>query len=146
MSLVLPYDDLIMEHIRHARNFRAPEAAVAVRGLNPLCGDELTVYVRVEGGVIVDAAFQCECCGISMASASILTERVARVPVAAASAMLDEFISGLAAGALPAGAAAGPLALLEAARRYPVRRRCALLPWVVLKNALEGRSDPVYVR
>jgi len=143
----MPYDDLIMEHIRNARNFRAPAgAARAVQGLNPLCGDDLTVYVRVESGVIVDAAFQCLCCGVSMASASILTEAVTGLRTTEAKALLGGIIAGLETGALPETAGAGPRALLATARRYPARRRCALLPWATLEAALAGRSEPVTVR
>ncbi|HET7159524.1 MAG TPA: iron-sulfur cluster assembly scaffold protein, partial [Burkholderiales bacterium] len=69
------YDDLIMDHIKHARNYRVLEEANCMgEGSNPLCGDEIVLYIRIEDGYIADAAFQCSCCGISMASASIMTE------------------------------------------------------------------------
>ena len=71
------YDDLIMDHIKNARNFRAlADATHHANGSNPLCGDELTVYIRLGNERIEDAAFQRTCCGISMASASIMTESV----------------------------------------------------------------------
>ena len=71
------YNDVILDHIRNARNFRElGDANRKAQGLNPLCGDTFTVYARVEGDRVAEASFQCECCGISMASASIMTETV----------------------------------------------------------------------
>jgi nitrogen fixation NifU-like protein len=68
------YDELIMDHIRNARNYRVlTDASHDAAGSNPLCGDEMRVYIRIDGRRIADAAFQCTCCGISMASASIMT-------------------------------------------------------------------------
>ena len=71
------YDDVILDHIKNARNFRALEHADRMaEGVNPLCGDSFTVYVMFEDEVIRDASFLCSCCGISMASASVMTEAV----------------------------------------------------------------------
>ena len=68
------YDDVILDHVRNARNYRpVPDADRRAEGVNPLCGDTFTVFLKVESGRIRDAAFQCECCGISMASASVMT-------------------------------------------------------------------------
>lgn len=66
-----PYDDFIMDHIKNARNFRVlDDADRQAHGSNPLCGDEIDVYLRMDRDRIEDAAFQCTCCGVSMASAS----------------------------------------------------------------------------
>ena len=72
------YDDVLMDHIRNARNYAALEDANRTAcGANPLCGDDVTVYVKLEDERLERIAFQCTCCGISMASASIMTETLA---------------------------------------------------------------------
>ena len=71
------YDDVIMDHIRNARNYHKLDGANReAEGSNPLCGDVITVYLKLSGEVIEDIGFQCTCCGVSMASASIMTESV----------------------------------------------------------------------
>ncbi len=73
------YDDLIMDHIKNARNYRAlADASHNANGHNPLCGDDIAVYVNLHGDRIAEVSFECTCCGISMASASIMTENVTR--------------------------------------------------------------------
>ncbi len=134
------YDDLIMEHIRNARNFRAPRHATGkANGLNPLCGDDLTVYVRIERGVLRDAAFRCSCCGVSMASASIMTESVIGMRAVEAKALMEAFITAVKAGVAPESASPGQRALVETVLKYPVRMRCAELPWATLMAVLESR-------
>jgi nitrogen fixation NifU-like protein len=135
-----PYDDLIMDHIRNARNYRVPDDATGKgNGLNPLCGDEMTVYVRIEHGVIRDAAYQCTCCGVSMASASIMTEKVIGLRVAEAKALLEQVIAAVRIGTLPDDAAPELLAILDTVRRHPARARCAVLPWGTLDASMENR-------
>ena len=69
------YDEVILDHIKNARNYRTLDHADRIaEGINPLCGDSFTVYVLLEGEVIRDTSFQCSCCGISMASASVMTQ------------------------------------------------------------------------
>jgi len=71
------YNDVVLDHIKNARNYRVMEAPDrSAEGVNALCGDTMSVYVRLDGDVIRDASFQCSCCGISMASASVMTEAV----------------------------------------------------------------------
>ena len=140
------YDDLIMDHIRNARNYRVlADATHHADGSNPLCGDELTVRLRLDGERIEDAAFQCTCCGISMASASIMTESVRGKNSMEVQAWLAEFVAVLSAHADPVPAEAVPahLALLKTVERFPARTRCAILPWVTLKAALDNRQEPV---
>jgi len=132
------YDDLVMDHIRNARNFRALPDAHRTTGANPLCGDEITLYLRLERGRIDDIAFQCTCCGISMASASIMTEAVRGLAAIDASALLREFVARLDARADPAasGVGDGVRALLATVQSFPARTRCAALPWTTLQSAL----------
>ena len=87
------YDEVILDHIKNARNYRVLEHADRVaEGVNPLCGDTFTVYVQLDGEVIRDAAFQCSCCGISMASASVMTEAVKGRTLAQADELYRRFI------------------------------------------------------
>jgi len=87
------YDEVIMDHIKHARNYgEMPEATAQAEGVNALCGDNLTVYVKVEDDVVRNAGFKCECCGISMASASIMTELVAGKSVSEARHIAAELL------------------------------------------------------
>jgi nitrogen fixation NifU-like protein len=142
------YDDLIMDHIRNARNYRAPEVFDRqASGVNPLCGDEMLVYVKLEGDRIADAAFQCTCCGISMASASAMTELVKGETVADARRELRDFVSALRSPGQAAShaLASEKLALIDTVRKFPARVRCAILPWVTLEGALSGEHEVVTV-
>ena len=115
-------------------NFRAlADATHHANGSNPLCGDELTVYIRLGNERIEDAAFQCTCCGISMASASIMTESVRGKRSAEVRVWLTEFVAALAAHFAP----------LKTVRQFPARTRCAMLPWVTLEAALDHRQEAV---
>ena len=144
-----PYDDILMEHIKNARNYRALDrASGSGSGANALCGDAMTVYVRVENGRIEDVAFQCECCGVSMASASIMTEAVIGSFAEEARGRLKSFIARVA-GQGPAertGDDSAEGAVVAVVRQYPVRSRCAMLPWLALEAALDGRTETIYVR
>jgi nitrogen fixation NifU-like protein len=147
MSADDPYDDLIMDHIRNARNYRVPVGANGKgNGLNPLCGDDMTVYVRIERDVIRDAGFQCSCCGVSMASASIMTECVIGLVPVEARSLLDAVIAAVHAGVAPAGARPEVLAILDTVRKHPARMRCAVLPWATLDASMENRLQTVIPR
>lgn len=142
------YDDLIMDHIKGARNYRAPEVFDhRATGMNPLCGDEMLVFVKLEGDLIADAAFQCTCCGISMASASVMTELVKGETVADATQQLRDFVSALRNPREAVGQTSRPekLALIDTVTKFPARVRCAILPWVTLEGALNGTHDVVSV-
>jgi nitrogen fixation NifU-like protein len=140
-----PYDELIMDHIRNARNYRPLETFDRrASGTNPLCGDEMLVSVSLDDERIADIGFQCTCCGISMASASVMTEMVKGGTVMEASRLLREMMTMLQ-GAGDASGAKTPerLALLDTIRRFPARTRCALLPWATLEAALANTADAV---
>ena len=143
------YDDLIMDHIKNARNFGAlDDANHKARGFNPLCGDDLTVYIRVERDRIESIAFQCTCCGVSMASASIMTESLRGRPTAEAKVLIPEFVAVLNRRADPSGQVGDPgqTAILATVREFPARTRCAVLPWLALEAALDDRQDVVVER
>jgi nitrogen fixation NifU-like protein len=138
------YNEVILDHIKNARNFQAlPDADRRSHGINPLCGDTFNVYLKLQGDRISEAAFECECCGISMASASIMTEAVKGRSVAEVKALYRHFENlmrnpGTASDA-PAGA--GEIAMLELIGEFPSRVNCALLGWHTLDAALDGREN-----
>ena len=139
------YDDVILDHIKNARNYRALERADRVaEGVNPLCGDNFTVYVQLDGEVIRDAAFQCSCCGISMASASVMTEAIKGRTLAQATELYTRFTDLLSRpGMSEAVDDLGEVAVLAVVRAFPSRRDCAALAWHTLLAALEGRKSMV---
>ena len=143
------YDDLIMDHIKNARNYRVlDDADRSARGVNPLCGDEVSIYLKIASERIEDIAFQCTCCGISMASASILGESVMGIATADAKSLLRGVVGMLDQRTDPAthGADSGQRALLETVREFPARARCAMLPWITLEAALENRQQVEFPR
>jgi nitrogen fixation protein NifU and related proteins len=138
MSSTNPYDDLIMDHIKNARNYQALQNADReITGDNPLCGDQIAVYINISADRIADIGFQCTCCGISMASASIMTEMVKGKLVDEVQAQLREFMAAVGdCDNLPRSANAGWRAIVETIRRFPARARCAVLPWTTLESGL----------
>jgi len=138
------YSEVILDHIKNARNFHElPAANLKSHGINPLCGDTFDVYARVEGDRVIDAAFQCECCGISMASASIMTETVKGKTVQEARALYRSFAKMLRDPASASGLSenSGQMPMLELIREFPSRVNCALLGWHTLDAALDGRES-----
>ena len=145
MSSAKLYDDLVMDHIRNARHYVALEDAdVEASGSNPLCGDEMRVYLKLDADAITEAAFQCSCCGIAMASASMMTERVRGLDAAAARQIARRLVAAIegAGAADPPDAGAEQLALLDTVARFSARKGCAALPWTTLAAALDMRSRP----
>lgn len=135
------YDDLIMDHIKNARNYRVIENADhSAAGANPLCGDELTVFVRLDGSDrVAEVSYQCTCCGITMASASLMTEHANGRSIDDVLAMTRAFRS-VANGAGTADDAQDPAVrtVLEITKQYPARQRCAALPWETLGAMLDA--------
>ena len=137
------YDDVILDHIKNARNYRALEKPDRqAEGVNPLCGDSFTVYVNLDGEIVREAAFQCSCCGISMASASVMTEAVRGKSVERVRALYQHFMRLLNDEETPQTADdMGELAVLGVVRDFPSRRNCAALAWHTLVAALDGRTQ-----
>ena len=137
------YNEVILDHIKNARNFQAlPDADRKSHGINPLCGDTFNVYVKLKDDRISDAAFECECCGISMASASIMTEAVKGRSVAEVKALYRHFESLMKNPGAPSNPPEGAaeVAMLELIADFPSRVNCALLGWYTLDAALDGRE------
>ena len=140
MSLNELYQNVILEHNRSPRNYHAmDDADRKAEGHNPLCGDHLTVWVRLEDDVIQDASFQGSGCAISKASASLMTTAVKGRTRRQAEELFGRF-HRLVTGALdPAEAETlGKLAVFSGVSEFPVRVKCASLSWHTLKAALDG--------
>ena len=137
------YQEVIMDHNRRPRNFRKPdEANREVEGFNPLCGDQLTLYLAVEGDIITDVGFQAIGCAISKASASMMTESVKGRSIKEAEKVFSEFHSMITQEDFDPDVL-GDAELLQGVSRYPARIKCAALSWHALNSALtdeEGRA------
>jgi nitrogen fixation NifU-like protein len=140
------YQDLILDHNRRPRNRRAlPDHDRAAEGYNPLCGDRVKIYLKVDGDVIRDAAFEGAGCAISTASASLMTETVKGKTLDEARALFDRFHHLLTREADngPDDPTMGKLAAFSGVRKYPARVKCATLAWHTVNAALENRHDVV---
>ena len=138
------YQEVILDHSRHPRHFGPLASANHMgEGHNPLCGDRLTVYLRVEDGVIRDAAFQGSGCAISKASASLMTESVKGKTVAEAQALFDRFHRMITRPDDAPPEDVGKLAVFTGVRQFPVRVKCATLAWHTLRAAVESSAETV---
>lgn len=136
------YRELILDHARHPRHFGRPERYThEAGGVNPLCGDKLHLYLRVEDGEIRDVAFEGSGCAISMASASLLTEVVADRDESSAIGVAGEVQAMLLGEG--AGEGLGKLQALAGVREFPSRVKCASLAWHALRAALERTGAEV---
>jgi len=137
------YQEVILDHNRRPRNFRALDAGRKAEGYNPLCGDRLTVYLRVEDDVIKEATFQGSGCAISKASASLMTDVVKGKTVAEAEALFERFHRVVTASPDAPVEDLGKLSVLAGVRQFPVRVKCATLAWYALRAAAESRDEVV---
>ncbi len=138
------YQEVILDHNRRPRNFGVLAGANRqAQGHNPLCGDRLTLYLRVDDGTIADIRFEGAGCAISRASASLMTEAVKGVPIDEALALLQQFQAVVTAPleTEPDAGRIGKLAALAGVREFPIRVKCATLPWHTLKAALASTRD-----
>jgi nitrogen fixation NifU-like protein len=137
------YQEVILDHNKTPRNFRVLDPAThCADGDNPLCGDCVTVYLRVRNDLIEEAAFQGHGCAISTASASIMTESISGKSVSDARTLFTEFrdaLTGNESGSKDFGA----LEALLGVRDFPMRVKCATLPWHAMDAALAEQLDPV---
>jgi nitrogen fixation protein NifU and related proteins len=146
MDLRELYQDIILDHGRHPRNFRAIEAPThSARGHNPLCGDRVTVYLRLDGDKIADVSFEGRGCAISTAAASLMTEVLKGKTVADAHALFAQFhakVTGGSEAELPEPLAEEMERLepLTGVKAYPARVKCATLSWHALEAALKNGS------
>ena len=140
------YQEVILDHSRRPRNFGAPEAANReARGDNPLCGDRVTVYARVEDEVVREVGFEGRGCAISMASASLMTEAVKGKTVGQARAIFERFhelVTGKVEDA-DDDDELEKLRVLAGVRDFPIRVKCATLPWHTLSAAMSRSTDTI---
>jgi nitrogen fixation NifU-like protein len=138
------YQSVILDHNKRPRNFREPVGANRqAEGVNPLCGDKLTVYVEVEDDVVVDIGFVGSGCAISTASASLMTEAVKGKSVAEARETFEGFHRLVTSDSREAADPEefGKLAVFTGVREFPVRVKCATLAWHTLTSALAGSGQ-----
>ena len=143
------YQEVILDHNKKPHNFRAmPEASCHADGFNRLCGDKVTIFVRMDGDRISDVSFQGSGCAISTASASILTDAVKGKTRAEALNLFQTFHDlvtghqghiGQDSQAVPLG----KLAVFSGVSEFPARVKCASLAWHTLYNALQGSEEVV---
>lgn len=135
------YRELILDHAKSPRHFgKLGEATHSAEGVNPLCGDKLHMYLKVDGDRIEDAAFEGSGCAISVASASLLTEVVIGLDTENAleyfSALVARLTGRAESEAAPSPVELGKLRALEGVREFPSRVKCATLAWHALNSAL----------
>src|SRR5258705_5173347 len=139
------YQEVILDHNRKPRNFREMENADRrIEGRNPLCGDELTLWLKLDGNRVSDISFKGTGCAVSKSSASLMTSTVKGKTVDETMTLFDRF-RDMITGKLPEAdrASMGSLAALGGVSRFPIRVKCASLAWHALKSALEDGGDNV---
>ncbi len=140
------YQEVILDHTKRPRNFHAMDCATCTaEGHNRLCGDKLKLFVKVEDGIIKDASFQGSGCAISTASASMMTETLKGKTVEEAEKLYARFHDVVTGPVqeMPDTQGLGKLSVFAGVREFPVRVKCATLPWHTLHAALEKRNTPV---
>jgi nitrogen fixation protein NifU and related proteins len=130
------YQQIIIDHSRHPRNFGRLAGAQQADGDNPLCGDRVTVYVHLSGGAVVASAFEGAGCAICIASASLMTESVRSRTIAEVEALGERVRELVTAKPESPLDDRDPLSPLAGVRRFPIRAKCALLPWQALRAAV----------
>ena len=139
------YQEVILDHNKRPRNLGVlPAANRTAEGYNPLCGDRLSVYVKMDGDVISEIKFQGSGCAISKASASLMTDGVRGKTIAEVRRLFTQFHKMVAGDAdLPPIDELGKLTVFAGVRDYPMRVKCATLAWHTLRAAVDARKDVV---
>jgi nitrogen fixation NifU-like protein len=131
------FREIILDHYRSPKNRGSVAAAThRAHGLNPVCGDEVRLDLRLDGDAILDIAFEGQGCSISQATASLLTERLKGADVATARSVDQAFRAMMVEAAAP-DPVLGDLEALQGVAKFPVRVKCAMLSWNVLEEALQ---------
>ncbi len=137
------YQEVILDHNKKPRNFRRLETANhSAEGYNPLCGDQLTVYLNLEDDAVKEVSFEGSGCAISKAAASMMTQAVKGKSKQEAEKLFTEFHS-MVTGALDEATTAnnlGNLKIFSGVREFPVRVKCASLPWHTMHAALNNEA------
>lgn len=133
------YRDVIVDHYNHPRNYGKPEKSdIVVEGKNPVCGDEITIYLNVRDGVIADVHFEGKGCSISIASASVMTESLIGKDLEEAKVVLDDFNNMLHGEACERCENYSDAIAFQGVTKFPVRVKCALLAWKTVEGAINS--------
>jgi len=136
------YQQVILDHNKKPRNFRKPEVFNrSAEGHNPLCGDQLTVYLQLDNGIITDVAFEGSGCAISKAAASMMTQTLKGKSTDETEKLFSGFHQMVTGDSDDdVSESLGNLRIFSGVREFPVRVKCATLPWHTLKAALENKE------
>ena len=135
------YQETILDHSKRPRNHHAMEDATRkAEGYNPLCGDKLRLYLKLDGDIVQDASFEGSGCAISTASASLMTDSLKGKTRAEAMKLMEKFHDLLTTDT-PAAKDLGKLVVFCGVRDYPARVKCATLAWHTLKSALNNSNE-----
>ena len=139
------YQEILLEHNSKPRNFRKVEdASSTADGYNPLCGDQITLYLKVVDDTVEDVGFQGVGCAISRASASMMTQSIKGRSLDEAQGIFDAFHSMVThPGEEPDYDTLGDLETLAGINEYPTRVKCAILAWHTMRSALGGQGQTV---
>jgi nitrogen fixation NifU-like protein len=139
------YQELILDHGRRPRNFKPLVGATrSAEGYNPLCGDKVKIYVRMDGDIVKDISFEGAGCAISTASASIMTETLKGKTRAEAEELFQTFHDLVTGRQAQLDAPElGKLAVFSGVSEFPIRVKCATLSWHTLRAALDGAGELV---
>jgi nitrogen fixation NifU-like protein len=135
------YREVILDHNKRPRNFRAIANGRRAVGFNPLCGDRLTVFLEVENGRIRDAAFQGSGCAISKASASLMTESIKGKTIEQANELFERFHRMITQAPDDVVDDLGKLSVFAGVRQFPLRVKCASLAWHALHSAIAAPRE-----
>ena len=136
------YQEVILDHCKRPRNFHEMAGANGTaQGQNPICGDQLKLYLLIDGEVIKDISFVGSGCCISKASASLLTEALKGKTKSEVKALFDKVRDMVTTGKSDDGV--GKLAVFAGVHKFPARVKCAILPWHAVVAAVEGKQEPV---
>ena len=137
------YQQVILDHSKSPRNYRKMDGANRkAEGKNPLCGDQITLYLHMEGEMVKDISFQGSGCAISKASASLLTDSLKGRSKAEVRELFEKVHEMVTTGSVR-GEALGKLAVFAGVHKFPARVKCAILAWHAVMAAMDGKSDPV---
>ncbi len=136
------YREVIVDHYNHPRNYGRPEKwDILVEGKNPVCGDEIAIYINVKGDVISDVHFEGKGCSISIASASVMTESLIGKNVEEAKVVLTDFNNMLRGDTCDRCEGYSDAIAFQGVTKFPVRIKCALLPWKTIEGAINGDGE-----
>ena len=137
------YQQVILDHSKSPRNFRKMDGANRkAEGKNPLCGDQVTMYLLMDDDVVKDISFQGSGCAISKASASLLTDSLKGRSKDEVKELFTKVHDMVTTGKVN-GDEVGKLAVFAGVHKFPARVKCAILPWHAVMAAVEGKADPV---